>query len=247
MMPEQQLADVFLALARGATRDPTEVTGTLSVLASRSPSLLGVDAAAVTCAPDDREKANMAGSRPEVCLLEHEAVERCEGPAHDCRHEVNPPASTPSLTTAEAAVRWPFYTPRAVALGFTQVAALPLRGLTKPIGALVLLSSGPADAFSPGMLTLGQSMADFTALTLERALEADQSRTLAAQLERALTSRILIEQAKGVLSSGSELSMDDAFHIMRAYARSHRRSLNEVAREVIAGRPDPELTELLDG
>ncbi|MEV0261107.1 GAF and ANTAR domain-containing protein [Streptomyces sp. NPDC050617] len=239
MTAEQRLADVFVALAGSTTDGPVDLAATLSILAKRSPPLLGARAAAVVFAAGERAAVHVAGSDPQVSRLEHDAVGWREGPGHDCHHADVPPVQT-ILNRHPTRQRWPHYTPRALELGHTRVVALPLRGSTRTSGALVLLS-GPPGGFSPETLALGQSVADFTAVTLQRAHEADRSRTLATQLEQALTSRVIIEQAKGVLATRRAVPMDDAFDILRRHARSHHRLLSDVAREVVEGRADPAL------
>ncbi|MET7575584.1 ANTAR domain-containing protein [Streptomyces sp. NPDC005492] len=94
-----------------------------------------------------------------------------------------------------------------------------------------------------GVGSLGRSLADFTAVILERSREADRSRTLTAQLEHALTSRVVIEQAKGVLATRRAMTPDEAFDRLRKHARSRQRPLRDVAGEVVAGYADPELTD----
>jgi len=239
MTPEQRLADVFMALAGGTTDGPLDIPGTLSVLARRSPAVLGAGAAAVVFAPEESETAHVAGSDPEVSRLEHDAVDWREGPGRDCHLAHELPAPT-ALDGRAARQRWPHYAPRALRLGYTLVTALPLRERTRTSGALVLLSGARQSALSPDALTLGQSMADFTAVTLRRAGEADRSRTLTAQLELALTSRVIIEQAKGVLATRWEVTPDEAFTRLRRHARSRQRPLNDVAREVVDGSADPD-------
>jgi GAF domain-containing protein len=242
MTPEQRLADIFVALAGGTADGPLDIPGALSVLARRSPGLLGAGAAAVVFTPGEREAAHVTGSDPEVCRLERDAVDWREGPGHDCHLTPGHPAQA-ALDSNPARQRWPHYTPRALGLGYTRVAALPLRARARTSGALVLLSGGRQRAFSPDTLALGQSMADFTAITVQRAREADHSRTLAAQLELALTSRVVIEQAKGVLAAQWAVTVDEAFDRLRRHARSRQRPMSEVAREVVEGRADPALTE----
>jgi GAF domain-containing protein len=241
MTPEQRLADVFVALAGGTTDGPLDVSGTLSVLARRSPALLGAGAAAVVFAPGEREVTHVAGSDSEVWELERDAVGWREGPGHDC-HLSHGLSAQAALDSRPARQRWPHYAPRALGLGYTHVAALPLRERTRTSGALVLLSDARQHALSRDTLTLGQSMADFTAVTLQRAREADHNRTLAAQLETALASRVIIEQAKGILATRWTVPLDDAFARLRRHARSHQRPLSDVAREVVEGRADRELT-----
>ncbi|WP_320784792.1 ANTAR domain-containing protein [Streptomyces sp. CRN 30] len=241
MTPEQRLANAFVALAGGTEAGPLDVPRTLSVLAHRAPVLLGVRAATVVFAPEGREPALVAGSDPQVSRLEQDAAEWREGPGHDCRQAGDRPPAQESLDSLIVRQRWPHYSPRALRLGYTHVMALPLRSRPAANGALVLLSRAPRSV-SPGAVTLGTSLADFTALMLERAREADRSRTLTAQLEQALSGRVIIEQAKGVLVTLRNLSPEDAFDILRKYARSRQRPVRDVAREVVEGRADPELT-----
>lgn len=244
MTPQQRLADVFVELVGRTADGPLDVDGTISVLANRAPSLLGARAAAVVFAPDDYEAARVAGSDPEVSQLEHDAAEWREGPGHDCRHDGGL-RSQAALESGPAVQRWPHYAPRALELGYTRVAALPLREHSGTSGALVLLS-GVRHALPPDTLALGQSIADFTALILERAREADRSRILTAQLETALTSRVIIEQAKGVLATRWAVTLEEAFTLLRNYARSRRRLVRDVAREVVEGEADLGLTGLID-
>ncbi|WP_210584083.1 ANTAR domain-containing response regulator [Streptomyces sp. GESEQ-35] len=239
MTPEQRLADAFVALAGSTTDGPLDVPGTLTVLAKRAPSLLGAGAAAVVFAPDGYEAAHVAGSDSDVSRLENAAVGWREGPGHDC-HQANRPPPQTTLDSLPTRQRWPHYTPWALRLGYTRVAALPLREPTGTSGALVLLS-GERQVLAPDALALGQSMADFTAVILERAREAARSRTLTEQLELALTGRVVIEQAKGVLAARWSVTPAEAFDLLRKHARARQRSVRDVAREVVEGHGDPDL------
>ncbi|NEC85098.1 ANTAR domain-containing protein [Streptomyces sp. SID12501] len=241
MTPEQRLADAFVALAGGTANSSSDGPGPLSVLAHRAPALLGTHAATVVFAPEGYDAAHVTGSNPQVSLLEHEAVGWREGPGHDCRQAGTGPRTPAALDSGPARRRWPHYTPRALKLGYTHVVALPLRGHSGTSGALILLSC-TRHAFSPATLELGRSLADFTAVVLEHAREADRSRTLTAQLEQALTSRVVIEQAKGVLATLRAVSLDEAFDLLRKHARSRQRPLKDVARDVVEGRAASDLT-----
>ncbi|WP_406504882.1 hypothetical protein [Streptomyces sp. NBC_00212] len=162
-------------------------------------------------APEQDGAVQVAGSDPEVHRLEHDTAGWREGPGHGChrRHAL------PGLTVLDghpARQRWPHYAPRAVSLGCSSVVALPLREHTRSIGALVLLSDGQSPLPSD-MLALGQSMADFTAVVLRRAREADNSRARTSHLGRALATLIIIEQAKGIIATRFSLAPLDAFQI----------------------------------
>lgn len=241
MTPQQQLADVFVALAGSSQEGALDVPGTLAVLADGSPSLLGATAASVVYVPGGADRPQATGSDPDVTRLEREALSWREGPGHSPQGADAHFAAPTPLDGPAARQRWPRYAPAALALGHTRLVALPLRVPTRTLGALVLFS-GQRDVPSPAALTLGRSLADFTAVTLQRAREAEDGRTLTGQLERALTSRVIIEQAKGVIATRRSLTMEDAFEALRSHARSHRRPLHDVAREVAEGHGDPGLT-----
>ncbi|MEU6824051.1 ANTAR domain-containing protein [Streptomyces atriruber] len=242
MTPQQQLADLFVALAGSSQDGALDVPGTLAVLACGSPSLLGTTASSVVYDPGGGEGPQASGSDPDVTDLEREALSWREGPAHSPhRTDAHLAAPTP-LDSPAARRRWPRYAPAALALGHTHVVALPLRVPTRTLGALVLFSD-QGGVPTPAAMALGRSLADFTAVTLQRAREAEDDRMLAGQLERALTSRVIIEQAKGVLATRRSLTMEEAFEVLRSHARSHRRLLHDVAREVVEGHADPALTD----
>ncbi|OON78900.1 hypothetical protein B1H18_15480 [Streptomyces tsukubensis] len=235
---------MFVALAGGASDDNSfDVPGTLAVLAERGPEVLGADAASVVLTPGKGDEAQVAGSSPEASLLEREALKWAEGPGHDCRRSGTRPVIS-RFGVAGVPTRWPSYTPRALKLGYTHVVAFSLAIETpRPADGAFILLSRSARAFTPETVALGRSVSDFAALLLRRAGEAERGRKLTAQLEHALTSRIGIEQAKGVVAAHTGLSVDASFERLRRYARSHQRPLNEVAREVVQGTADPEMLE----
>ncbi|MFG2433162.1 ANTAR domain-containing protein [Streptomyces sp. NPDC048508] len=236
---QQRLAHAFVELAGRGVTEPDDPSGLLATLAALGPRLLGSHGATVMHVPDDHLPVQLAGTDPDLVDLEWEAVEWGEGPGYDARRTGRPVPDS-ALDTLSAQEAWPRYAPRAVELGCRRAVALPLsadpgRGLT--LGALVLLHTGP-DPLSADVLALAQSLADAAGCTLARDREIRQSRALAEQLGHALKSRVVIEQAKGVLAARRKVSVDDAFAVLRAYARSQQRRLAEVARDVVDGQLD---------
>ncbi|GAA2436622.1 GAF and ANTAR domain-containing protein [Streptomyces mauvecolor] len=236
--PDQRLADTFVMLAQ-ARGDAFDTTDFLTMLAHRSVELLGAGAAGAVLVATDAHKAVRAGaSDPGVERLELDAVDWQEGPGHDCRRAGEPLPDT-ALEGTRARLRWPQYSVRAQTLGFAGVAALPLRWHDELVGALVLLRV-KSIPLSADALALGRSLADAATVALVRERELARSRTLSAQLEHALTSRIVIEQAKGILATRMGLPMDTVFDLLRRYTRSRHLRIAEVARDVIEGRPIPD-------
>ncbi|MEU2791368.1 ANTAR domain-containing protein [Streptomyces sp. NPDC007100] len=233
----QHLASVFVELAGGGAPGPPGVPTLLARLTRHSRELLGVRATGVAFTPTSRDTPQVAGSDEDVRRLEQDSAAWDEGPGPACRRSGTALHST-ALAGSVARQRWPRYAPRALALDCTHVAALPLRGHSGPVGALVLLATS-GTPLTGDLMTLGQSLADFAAVTVVREHEVEAGRALAAQLEHALAHRVVIEQAKGALTARHALSPDAAFTVLRSYARSHQRLLTEVAREVVEGRLDP--------
>jgi hypothetical protein len=236
--PDQRLADTFVMLAQ-SRGDAFDNADFLTTLAHRSVELLGADAAGAALVATDAHKGVRAGgSDPGVERLELDATDWQEGPGHDC-HRAGEPLPDTALEGTRARGRWPQYSVRARALGFTGVAALPLRWHDDLVGALVLLRI-KSIPLSADALALGQSLADAATVALIRERELAKSRTLSAQLEHALTSRIVIEQAKGILATRMGLPMDTVFDLLRRYTRSRHLRIAEVARDVVEGRPMPD-------
>ncbi|WP_405658637.1 ANTAR domain-containing protein [Streptomyces sp. RK9] len=232
--PRQHLADIFVELAGGNSAMPIEPAALLTALAAHSRELAGARACGVLFASAGTGSGEVYASEDGARELVLDAHHRGQGPGPHCRATGIPLPRT-DLKGSAARHRWPHYVTRALALGYTEVAARPLRGRDQVIGALVLFGSEEAP-ITDEALALGQSLADIVTIALLRELELDRSRTLTGQLEHALTSRVGIEQAKGVLAAQRSLSLDEAFAMLRGHARARQRKLTEVARDVVEGR-----------
>jgi GAF domain-containing protein len=120
--------------------------------------------------------------------------------------------------------------------------AVPLRVRTNVIGAMNLFR-GTDTPFTDDEMDIAQAMAEMAAIGLIQERVLRERTLLTEQLQAALTSRVLIEQAKGMLAEYLNISVDDAFDLLRRYARSHNRKLSGVARDVIARKiPSAALT-----
>ncbi|UGT62096.1 GAF and ANTAR domain-containing protein [Nocardia asteroides] len=129
--------------------------------------------------------------------------------------------------------RWPEFADTAYEQGLRSVYALPLRLRDDRLGAMNLFSTDTGAHLSDDDLAVGQALADIAAIALLRARQLADTRTVNNQLQHALQSRIVIEQAKGMLSAQGELHPETAFAALRGYARHHRRRLPELSREVV--------------
>ncbi|WP_420031396.1 GAF domain-containing protein [Streptomyces sp. cg28] len=182
----------------------------------------------------------------EVCArLEEDQLDLDEGPCVDAARTgsmLQPVVLEPS---GPALDRWPRFTPRAVAAGFTCVAAVPLRIRGLSLGSLNLLQAGP-DTISHEDLQLAQLLADATGSRLHHRQTLLARDEVIAQLTTALQSRIVIEQAKGMLAARLGTDAEDAFQRMRALARSQQRKLIDLARQIAQGTSRPRSTGRAD-
>ncbi|WP_229907630.1 GAF and ANTAR domain-containing protein [Amycolatopsis oliviviridis] len=135
--------------------------------------------------------------------------------------------------------RWPGYVARMAEQGYVAVSAIPLRAMEETVGSIAFLSA-ETSVLSDEDHRLGQALADVAALCLLQHRELHHYRTLSAQLQTALDSRVIIEQAKGMLAERAGIDVATAFRRLRAYARGSSRKLVEVAREFVEGTLDSE-------
>ncbi len=233
---EQLIANTFVELADTLVAD-FDVIDFLHTLAIRSVELLGATAAGIMLADPHGELQVVASSTEEARLLELYELQNNEGPCLDC-YRTGLPVARESLPAMHSA--WPAFTPRLQQLGFHCAQALPMRLRAETIGALNLFRTEPG-RLSEADLGIGQAMADVATVGLlqERAIAARE--LLATQLQAALTSRVVLEQAKGMLAQRTGLALDQAFQMMRGYARSNNRRLSDVAAQIIDGSIDNDL------
>ncbi|GAB3439605.1 ANTAR domain-containing protein [Actinophytocola sediminis] len=233
---EQLLATTFVELADTLVAD-FDVIDFLHTLATRSVELIDADAAGIMLTDQRGRLHLMASSAERARLLGLYELQHDEGPGLDC-FRAGQPVSREDL--AAMAASWPAFTERLRALRFHSAHALPMRLRTETIGALTLFRTTPGRP-SAAELGIGQAMADVATVGLiqERAIAAGE--LLATQLQTALTSRVQLEQAKGMLAQRTGLAIDQAFQLMRDYARSRSRKLGEVAVRVIDGSLDEDL------
>jgi transcriptional regulator with GAF, ATPase, and Fis domain len=230
---EQRLAEVFVELADTLV-EQFDVVDFLQVLTERCVELVDTDAAGLML--DDQRGALqvVAYTDESARLLELFELQREEGPCLDCFATGQ---AISNVDLADAASRWPTFAEAARGVGYTLSHALPLRLRHQVIGALNLFSVA-SRPLSDEHLAVAQALADVATVSLlhERAVR-DQV-VLSEQLQTALHSRIVIEQAKGILSAQSGTDVAAAFALMRTHARRSGEPLTSVAHAVIAGSVD---------
>jgi GAF domain-containing protein len=227
MIATEQLAAVFVEVADTLV-DDFDVIEFMQMLTTRTSEMFDVTAAGVLLSDHNARLHLMAASDERTEMLELFQLQTHEGPCQDCFNTGEAIIAT-DLTTA--ADRWPRFAPHAVAAGFGAVHAFPMRLRGDVIGALNLFSNSAA-AMTAFDRTVVQALADVATVGLLQERAIRRAEVLTEQLQRALNSRIAIEQAKGALAQIHGCSTDQAFDMMRAYARERGRPLTEVATQV---------------
>jgi GAF domain-containing protein len=235
MTREQRVIETFVELANTMV-DDFDVIEFLHRLAERCVELLDCTEAGLLLVDAAGVLRVMASSSERSDALDLLQTQNDEGPCFECFHRGAPVSST---DLEDEFARWPTFGPAAVAHGFCSVQALPMRARGNTVGALNLFRSGSGQIWDND-LPLGQGMADIAAIALLQERSLRESRGLVDQLQGALSSRVVIEQAKGVLAERANISVDAAFVRLRTFSRAHNRRLSDVAGELINGRLLPE-------
>jgi GAF domain-containing protein len=211
--------------------DDFDVIDVLSMLTLRCVEAIDVDAAGVMLATPAGELQFVASSSESMRVLELFQVQADEGPCVDC-YKSGQAIINHSLSDPDE--RWPRFSPRAIARGFHSVHCLPMRLRGSTIGALNFFRTvqGP---LSEDDVIVAQGLADVATIAILQHRTSHDARTLNDQLSHALNSRIIIEQAKGMVSQATNCSMDQAFERLRLHARNHNSGLTSVAMDVVKG------------
>jgi hypothetical protein len=211
--------------------DEFDVGGFLHELTARCVDLLDVDAAGLILVDGGGVLRVMASSTERVQTLELCQIQQDEGPCLDC-YRSGTQVSEDDLSSADG--RWPAFSRQAVQVGYRSVQALPMRLRGQRLGALNLLRARPGPV-SVDHVRLGQAFADLATISIVSQRRAEESELLTGQLQQALDSRVVIEQATGVIAGRTGLDVDQAFGVLRSAARRRSRPLSELARDVVSG------------
>jgi hypothetical protein len=234
MTREQTLVESFVELADTLV-DDFDVIDFLHTLAARSVELLAVSAAGIMLADPDGGLRHAACSSEEMRLVELFELQLEEGPCFDAFRFGQ---AVQSGSPEDVRNRWPRFADRAAESGFVTVAAVPMRLRSQIIGALNLFSTEPGTMGAPDA-RVAQAMADVATIGLLQERAIADARTLSGQLQGALESRVVIEQAKGIIAEFNHIDVDTAFGLLRNYARKRNRPLSSTARAVVAGALQP--------
>jgi GAF domain-containing protein len=214
--------------------DDYDVVDMLTGVADRCVGLLGVSAAGVMLASPAGGLGLVASSSEAMRLLELFELQAQEGPCLDA-FRTGEPVSQEDLHAG--AGRWPLFAAAGVQAGFQSALALPLRLRAVTVGALNLLRA-TREPIAEADVIVARAFADLAALSIVQHRSSAEAQRLNEQLSGALASRVVIEQAKGVISERAGVDLAEAFARLRSYARNGNHRLTEVAQAAIDGTLD---------
>jgi GAF domain-containing protein len=231
---ERRLADTFVLLADTLV-DDYDVVDLLNQLAAACVSLFDITAAGLLLDDQAGQLAVVGSSSEETRLLEAIQIQSNQGPCLECVH------TRTAVTSADLAAdsaRWPLFVPVALTAGFRAVTAVPLRLRDQSIGALSLFDERAAPITEHDQ-RVAQALADVAAIGILQRRSVHQRELVTEQLQHAVNSRVVIEQAKGVLAERNATTVQAAFLALRQHSRNYNHKLTEVALAVVRGEIDP--------
>ena len=225
---EQRISDTFAQLTGGLINGE-DVNALLDLLTGRCAELLNVTSAGLLLADSRHALHVMAASSAATRDLEILQVQGADGPCRDC-YLTGEQVLIEDL--AAHADRWPQFVPAALQAGFRSVHAVPMRLRSRTLGALGLFGSH-VGRLNERDLSLAQSLADVATISVVQDRGAADRNAVNEQLQAALDSRIVLEQAKGFLAQSGDADTAEAFTLIFRYARDHNLKLTDVARALI--------------
>ncbi len=234
MTPEEDLqrqatlAKRFVALADTLV-DDFDVVEVLDGLMYTCLELLEVNEAGMMLTDSSGGLQRVASSSESARLLELLQVQTREGP---CFEAVQHGEVVVVEDIEQHRGRWPTFSERLVEDGFRSVYAFPMRLREATIGGLNLFGAS-AHTLDEGGRVIAKALTDIATIGILQQRSLRRSALLAENLQRALNTRVVIEQAKGVLSERGNLPMEHTFALLRDYARSHQLKLSDLAHSIV--------------
>lgn len=228
MISISRLTDVFVDVADTLV-DDFDLIDFLHTLTQHAAAISGADSVGLVLTDHHDRLRFMAASNESGEMLELLQLQNAEGPCLDCFRTGEPVVNA---DLAGASARWPVFAPRALEAGFSSVHAFPMRLRSTVIGALNLFGT-TATTYKAHDAQVVQALADVATIALLQERSLARAEALTEQLQGALNSRVVIEQAKGALAQRQGITIGAAFELLRAQARSSQQSLAEVARRLL--------------
>ncbi len=236
---ETRLNAAFVMVADTLTAD-YDVVDLLHTLVSECTQIVHAQAGGLMLVDADGDLQVVASTSESADLVEVLQLAAGAGPCLDC-FATGEQVSVPDI--AASAERWPAFRDAALLQGFSSVHAIPMRLRGDTIGTMNLFDTSTGE-LSRRNAAAAQALADVATIGILQERISTHANVVAEQLQKALDSRVLIEQAKGAIAQANGTSMDESFATLRRYARNHNLTLHAVS-EAITTRslPIPSLTD----
>jgi hypothetical protein len=225
---ETQVLDAVISLV-DSLLDDFDVVDLLTELTERCAHLLDIAAAGLLLADPLGQLRLLAATSKQTWELELFQLQADEGPCVDC-YATGQPVSVADLRLETS--RWPRFVPAALEAGVASVHAVPMRAAGIVLGSMGLFGVRPGELTEADLL-VGQTLAHVACVAILQEIPPTPA-TVIPQLRAAMTHRIVVEQAKGFLREHFDVSVDEAFSLLRRYARTHGDHLSDVARQLMA-------------
>jgi len=223
---EAEINTAFVTVADTLTTD-YDLVDLLHTLVQSCASILSMEAGGLMLVDGAGELQLMASTSEAAVFVEIMQLNASTGPCIDCfRTGVAVSAGNISGLTL-----WPAFQAAALEQGFHSVLATPMKLRGKIIGTMNLFGA-TVEEVSPRNAAVAQALADVATIGILQERVIQEGHVVEAQLHRALDSRILIEQAKGVIANELSLSMDEAFALLRKYARDRNLTIRSVSEHI---------------
>lgn len=230
---EPNLTAAFISIVNSLVGE-FDLADLLDGLAMDCTRLFAIDDAGLLLADSAGTLRVAAATSEQLRLLEQLELDSRAGPCVEC-FDRGAPVQAADLR--DMPLRWPAFVAAAQSAGYLSVHVLPLRVLGHTLGCLGLFANSTG-TLGADDLRLAQALAHTSSITLIVHEAMDTQQRVTSQLQTALSSRVVLEQAKGVIAASGELDMDGAFEVLRRYARNHNMKLTALA-QAVANRALP--------
>ncbi|WP_332642849.1 GAF and ANTAR domain-containing protein [Aeromicrobium sp.] len=228
MISADELSDVFVEVADTLVAD-FDLVEFLYNLSEHAAAICDATAVGILLADPQGSLQYIAASTEQAGLVELFQLQNSEGPGYDCFQSGE---AVVNLDLAHSAERWPEFGALAVRAGFQSVHAIPMRLRAEVVGTLNIFGDEGVRLEATDVRVV-QALADVATIAILQSRSVHRAETLSEQLQHALVSRVAVEQAKGALSKLRGVNPDQAFMLMRSFARANQQRLGNVANAVL--------------
>jgi len=233
MVPVDVLAHAFVHSA-DTLADTFDLKDYLRAISEKAAMLSGESSAGILLADQDDVLQHVAASSASAENLELLQIRHSDGPSLDCYRGRNPVM----IHDLRETTRWPRFVRHAVEAGVLSVQSFPMRHGNRMIGSLNIFGG---EALKPESVDVNvvQALADVTTIAILQQRAHADAKLRTEQLQQALDSRVVIEQAKGVISREHGVSVDEAFVALRSHAREKQVRLADLAHRIVSRMGHP--------